>query len=50
MNVCDKDLEAGDIFVIHPGEIADPIFYEDCKILCVKVPGDSKDKVIVGDK
>ncbi len=50
MNVCDKDLVAGDIFVIQPEEVADPIFYEDCKILCVKVPGDCKDKIVVGDK
>ena len=50
MNVCDKELEVGEIFVIHPGEIADPTFHEDCKILCVKVPGDSTDKVVVGDK
>ena len=49
MNVCDKDLEAGDIFVIHPGEIADPIFTKTVKY-CVLKFHDSKDKVIVGDK
>lgn len=48
MNVCNTELKAGDIFVIEPGEIADPVFHQDCKILCVKVPGDSKDKIIVG--
>ena len=47
MNICNRDLEAGDIFVIEPYEIADPIFYEDCTIVCVKVPGDSQDKFIV---
>ena len=50
MKVCDKELVKGDIFVIKPNEIADPTFYEDCTILCVKVPGDSTDKIIVGDK
>lgn len=48
MKVCDTELKQGDIFVINPGEIADPVFYEDCKILCVKVPSDPNDKIIVG--
>lgn len=44
MKICDTELVAGDIFVIEPYEIADPVFHEDCVIVCVKVPGDSKDK------
>jgi len=44
MNVCDTDLNEGDIFIIEPYEVADPTFYEDCKILCIKVPSDTKDK------
>lgn len=47
MRVCDVDLSPGDIFVIEPNEIADPIFYEDCKILCVKVPSHTQDKFTV---
>lgn len=47
MRICNTDLEAGDIFVIEPNEVADPIFYEDCTIICVKVPSSSKDKFLV---
>ena len=44
MRICGQDIVAGDIFVIEKNEIADPIFYEDCEIVCVKIPS------IVGDK
>lgn len=37
----------GDIFVIHPFEIADPNFLEDCHIICVKTPGITNDKVVI---
>jgi len=37
-------LEAGDVFTLEPGEIADPTFHEDCTVICVKVPS------IIGDK
>ncbi len=50
MKVCGKELSKGDIFVIEPNEVADPVFHEDCTILCVKVPGDSTDKIIVGNE
>lgn len=41
------ELVAGDIFVLEPYEIADPEFVEDCKIVCVKVPGGcGNDKVV----
>ena len=43
MNVCDTELITGDTF----NEVADPTFYEDCTIVCIKVPGDSKDKYLV---
>lgn len=39
-----KELVSGDVFVFNPGEIADPIFLEDCSVLVVKVPS------ILGDK
>lgn len=34
----------GDIFVIETDEIAEPVFLEDCKIMCVKVPSIPGDK------
>jgi quercetin dioxygenase-like cupin family protein len=39
-----KELKSGDVFVFSPGDIADPIFLEDCSVLVVKVPS------IIGDK
>lgn len=42
-----KELNTGDIFILEPFEIADPVFLEDCDILCVKYPGIKGDKVIV---
>jgi hypothetical protein len=47
MRVCDTELTTGDIFVIEPYEIADPIFHEDCTIVCVKLPGNTGDKYLV---
>ena len=38
------NLFPGDIFVLHPHEIADPVFLEDCELIVIKVPS------IVGDK
>jgi quercetin dioxygenase-like cupin family protein len=37
-------LVSGDVFVFDKGEIADPVFLEDCKLIVVKVPS------IIGDK
>ena len=34
----------GDVFVISPGEVVDPIFHEDCTVLCVKIPSVPGDK------
>lgn len=42
-----KELNSGDIFIMKPYEIADPVFLEDCHIVCVKVPGITNDKVVV---
>ena len=47
MKIQDQYIEAGDIFVIDPWEIADPIFLEDCKVVIVKYPSDPKDKNII---
>ena len=39
-----ENMFPGDIFILEPKEVADPIFHEDCKIVCVKKPS------IIGDK
>lgn len=39
--------EAGDIFVMEPGEVADPQFLEDCELIVVKVPSVMNDKYLV---
>lgn len=44
MIIMGKELNAGDVFVIHPNEVADPIFLEDCSLIVVKTPS------IIGDK
>jgi quercetin dioxygenase-like cupin family protein len=44
MTVCGQDIAPGDVFVIEPNEIADPIFHEDCSLICVKLPSLPGDK------
>jgi len=44
MKIMDKEFNSGDIFVIYPNEIADPIFLENCYLIVIKTPS------IVGDK
>lgn len=44
-----KELIQGDIFTLYPFEIADPVFLEDCEIVCVKTPS-INDKVSVVKK
>lgn len=34
----------GDVFVIEPGEAAEPEFLEDCTLVCVKTPSLPGDK------
>tara|TARA_Y100000593_G_scaffold16106_1_gene31800 strand:+ start:26299 stop:26637 length:339 start_codon:yes stop_codon:yes gene_type:complete len=50
MKICNEDLSEGDVFVIRKGEVADPEFYEDCKILTIKIPSVIGDKYILGEK
>ena len=38
------EINEGDIFVLEPNEIAEPIFLEDCKLVVVKTPS------VIGDK
>ena len=40
------ELNSGDIFILEPFEIADPLFVKDCHIICVKTPSAS-DKISV---
>jgi quercetin dioxygenase-like cupin family protein len=47
MEVCGIELVAGDTFTIFPHEVAAPIFYTDCYILCVKHPSIPTDKILV---
>lgn len=37
-------LSAGDVFVFDKGEVADPVFFEDCILAVVKVPSIPGDK------
>lgn len=46
MIIQNKILNAGDIFVLEPFEVADPNFLEDCEIICVKTPS-INDKIII---
>jgi len=40
-------LKQGDVFVVRPGEVADPVFLEDCEVVVVKVPSCPGDKYVV---
>ena len=40
-------LSVGEIFILKPYEIADPIFLTDCKILVIKTPSLPGDKYIL---
>ena len=41
------ELVAGDIFILRKGEVADPVFLEDCEVFIVKTPSVPGDKFIV---
>lgn len=47
MMINDQYLKAPTIFVIEKGEVADPRFLTDCKLIVVKTPSVPGDKVIV---
>lgn len=42
------ELVAGQLFVLEPWEIADPVFLEDCKVLVIKTPSVKDDKYEIG--
>jgi hypothetical protein len=47
MTMCGVELNTGDTFIVEPNEIADPVFLEDCTVVCVKTPSIPGDKYIV---
>jgi quercetin dioxygenase-like cupin family protein len=47
MKIQETIVEAGEIFLIPPYEIADPEFLEDCRVLVIKTPSDTNDKYSV---
>ncbi len=49
MIIQNKELNKGDIFILHPFEIANPEFIEDCTVLIIKTPSTPGDKFIVND-
>jgi len=38
------DIQEGNVFVLEPGEVADPVFLENCLVLVVKTPSLPGDK------
>ena len=42
-----KNLQEGDIFVLHPEEWIQPEFHTDCQLVVVKIPGIANDKLIL---
>ena len=44
MEIQDIILNSGDIFVLKPYEIANPIFLEDCEVMIIKIPSVPGDK------
>jgi len=47
MTIQNIELNSGDVFVIYPNEIADPIFLEDCYLCIIKTPSITDDKILV---
>lgn len=45
MQMQGKELKKGDIFIVGPYEVSDPIFFEDTEVVCVKYPGIINDKI-----
>ena len=44
MIICGETIHEGEIFILKPNEIADPVFLEDCVVLCIKTPSLPGDK------
>jgi quercetin dioxygenase-like cupin family protein len=44
-----KEILPGEIFILSPKEVADPIFLEDCEVVIVKTPSSVDDKYVVNE-
>jgi len=44
MIIQNKELIVGDVFIIYPEEVADPIFVERCELIVIKIPSVINDK------
>lgn len=44
LQINNQHVKTGQIFVIPKGHLTKAVFHEDCKIVCVKLPSDTKDK------
>lgn len=49
ITIQDKELNSGDIFVLHPYEIANVVFLEDSEILAIKAPSVIGDKFVINN-
>ena len=49
MSLGETHLETGDIFILEPGDVADPVFKEDCAVICIKTPSVPADKYLLDD-
>ena len=47
VRINDSEFEEGDIFIIEPNEIVDPLFLEDTELIVTKTPSEPNDKFIV---
>lgn len=44
MTIQGEEFRPGDVFIMEPGETADPEFLEDCELIVVKTPSVPGDK------
>jgi len=47
MTINNREINPGDLFIFRPDVPVDPVFLEDCELICVKVPSVPGDKVII---
>ncbi len=44
MKLMNRTFTKGDVFIIKPGEVADPVFFTECELIVVKIPSVKNDK------
>ncbi len=44
MVIQNKEINSGDVFILDRYEVSDPVFLEDCIVVCVKTPSIPTDK------